>query len=166
MAQVILLMGGNIGDTSRYLTHAVELLSARAGSMVSLSSELRSEPWGFGEESEVAGFINQAICIETQLEPEALLDVVHGVELEVGREREQERAEREASGERYASRRIDIDIIFYGEQVFHSERLTIPHPLMQEREFVLLPMVEIAAQWRHAVLGKSCLELLNELRNR
>ncbi len=167
MAQVILLMGGNIGDTTMLLGQAVKLLAAKVGRMVSCSTLLETEPWGFSDGvNVVAKFINQAVWIETDLLPEALLEVVQRVETEVGRERGQEQEEREARGERYASRKIDIDIIFYDDIVFQSERLTIPHPLMQEREFVLRPMVEIAAEWRHPLLGKSCQELLNELKNR
>ncbi len=167
MEQVVLLMGGNVGDTSELLSRARELLSLEVGAIVGCSSEVETEPWGFeGVEREVAKFVNQAVVVATRLKPEELLKVTQKIEKEVGREREQEQQEREITGGRYASRMIDIDIIFYGQRVVSLDRLAIPHPLMQERSFVLRPMVEVAAEWIHPLLGRSCRELLNELENR
>ncbi len=164
---VILLSGSNMGDSPALLSRAVELLRGEAGRVVSTSQVLVSEPWGFGERSgDVARFYNQAIRLHTELGAEELLDVIQRVEQLVGRERGAEQAERERSGGRYASRVIDIDIIFYGDRVIDSERLRVPHPLMMEREFVLRPMVEVAGEWRHPLDGRSCEELLRSLNNR
>lgn len=161
MARIMLLLGGNLGDVEGSIERAVELIAEQAGEVVRCSSLRRSEAWGF--QTERPPFTNQAVEICTTLDPEALLCVTQSIEREVGRAREQEQQEKMASGERYASRVIDIDIILYEELIYRSERLTIPHPLMQEREFVLSPIVEIAPEWRNAVLGASCWELLERL---
>ncbi len=158
----MLLLGGNLGDTRALLRESVGLIARRVGRVVSCSSELESEPWGFGD-CTTAKFVNQAVWVECEMSEEELLDVTQQIEIEVGRERDVERREKSERGELYASRRIDIDIIFYGERLYRSDRLVIPHPLLQQREFVLRPIVEIAPEWRHVVLGVSCRELLAEL---
>lgn len=166
MARAMLLLGGNIGDVATRIDRAVELLSERGGcKIVRRSKMLSTEAWGF-ENSTTAQFTNQAVEISTGLTPEELLDVTQSVEAELGRDRDEEREQKERSGERYASRMIDIDIILYDELILHSERLTLPHPLMQERAFVLEPIVEIAPEWRNATMERSCEELLNELKQR
>ncbi len=165
MERVILLLGGNIGDVEHRIERAVELIKERIGQIALRSTMLRSEPWGFNNEA-VAPFTNLAIEVETELDPEKLLDATQQIERETGRERNIERDEKERLNERYASRKIDIDIIFYGERVHNSERLTIPHPLLCEREFVLEPIVQIRADLRHPIVNKSCFELLEELKNR
>ncbi|MFI3270135.1 MAG: 2-amino-4-hydroxy-6-hydroxymethyldihydropteridine diphosphokinase [Rikenellaceae bacterium] len=164
--EAILLLGSNLGDSRALLSLAVEMLVAEGVELVAKSSVLESEPWGFGEGAVVGLFCNQALRISTNLEAEQLLTVTQRVEQRVGRERDRELEEKRSTGERYASRVIDIDIIFYGDEVVESERLRVPHPLMAEREFVLRPMVEVAAEWRHPLLGRSSAELLNELANR
>ncbi len=122
---------------------------------------MESEAWGF--DTPTPKFINQAIEVECAMQPEQLLSVTQSIERELGRERGEEAKSKEASGEKYCSRRIDIDIIFYGEQSYMSEKLTIPHPLMQEREFVLRPIAQITPEWRSVTLGRSCRELLDDL---
>ncbi len=136
-------MGGNKGGVdavSERLDRATALISEQIGKLVNRSSKRVSEPWGFNAEEL---FVNEAVEVETTLDPEQLLDAVQSVEQSMGRRREMEKIEREESGERYASRIIDIDIILYGEDEYHSERLTIPHPMMWEREFVLEPLREL-----------------------
>lgn len=161
MERVMLLLGGNIGDVSRGIDRAVMMLEGRVGRVVLRSSKMESEAWGF--DSETPPFINQAVVVECEKSPEELLDTTQQIERELGRDRAREAGEKATSGERYCSREIDIDIIFYGERLYHSDRLSIPHPLMQEREFVLRPIVEIAPEWQNIELGKSCLELLDGL---
>ncbi|MFI3248643.1 MAG: 2-amino-4-hydroxy-6-hydroxymethyldihydropteridine diphosphokinase [Rikenellaceae bacterium] len=161
MERVMILLGGNIGDVESRIDRAVELISQRVGRVTARSTMRRSEGWGFKEQ--VAPFTNQAVEVESELEPEELLTRTQQIEREAGRERAKESEEKMERGEIYASRKIDIDIILYGEMAYRSERLVLPHPLMQEREFVLAPIVEIAPEWRHPILNKSCRELLNEL---
>ncbi|MFI3289354.1 MAG: 2-amino-4-hydroxy-6-hydroxymethyldihydropteridine diphosphokinase [Rikenellaceae bacterium] len=164
MERVILLLGGNIGDVELRMKRAVEMIEERVGVVTKRSAMVKSEPWGFKEV--VAPFTNQAIEVETLLTPEELLDVTQKIERESGRDREEEREEKVRRGEKYASRKIDIDIIFYGDITYKSERLELPHPLMQERDFVLSPIVQIAPEWIHPTLKRGCKELLEELKNR
>lgn len=165
MERVILVLGSNIGDTKSRIDHAVELIAERGGRVINRSTMITSEPWGFEDREDTTPlFTNQAVEIECDLSPDELLSVTQLIEQEVGRERDVEQKERVRRGEKYASRKIDIDIILYSDKVHKSDRLTLPHPLMQEREFVLIPIVEIAPDWLHPSLGKSCKELLMELK--
>ncbi len=160
----MLLLGGNIGDVEARIDRAVELIGERVGEVICRSSMVVSEAWGFN--SATAKFTNQAVEIEVDADcmpPERLLDTTQGIERELGRDREAEAREKEQRGERYCSRGIDIDIILYGDMIYESERLRVPHPLMQEREFVLRPIVEIAPEWCNARYGVSCRELLERL---
>lgn len=155
----VVLAGGNVGDTVARLRRAAALLAERGGRVVRASSLLTTEPWGF-EAAE--RFVNQAFEVETTLAPEALLDVLQSIEHDLGRDRDAERAERTRTGERYASRRIDLDLILYGDEVIRTERLTVPHPLMGQREFVLRPLCEILPDRRHPVSGLRMSEMLEQ----
>ncbi len=160
MIKVALLLGANEGDTEATLAGVTEQIERSAGRIVSRSSVVRTKAWGFAS----ADFSNQAVVVETALEPLALLDELQAIEQRWGRDREREAQEKSESGERYCARTIDIDIIFYGEQSVCCERLTIPHALMAQREFVLQPLAQIAPHWRHSESGKSVEQMLNELR--
>ncbi len=160
MARVVLLLGGNIGDVKESLAQARELLTLRVGDITACSTEMETQAWGFSCEVK---FLNQALVIETTLKPLELLIQTQSIECEVGRDRALERDEKEQSGERYASRIIDIDIITYDTEVVEEESLKIPHPLMHQREFVLRPMAEVAPQWRHPLLNATAEELLKEI---
>ena len=161
MHRITLLLGGNRGDMLSTLRRAVELLGERVGKVVTQSRIYKSEAWGFRSE-EV--FSNQAVVLMTNLEPLALLDATQAIEQELGRDRTMEAAEKLSSGERYCSRTMDIDIMFYDDEVIRTPRLTIPHPMMQEREFALEPLAEVEGERRHPVLGRTISELLNQIR--
>ncbi|MFI3328662.1 MAG: 2-amino-4-hydroxy-6-hydroxymethyldihydropteridine diphosphokinase [Rikenellaceae bacterium] len=166
MEQVVLLLGGNIGDVESCLERAIELIDAVDGvSNVRCSKRYKTEAWGFGDGCDVAPFVNQAVVFDAceGLEPLVLLDATQMIERELGREREFEMQQKIASGERYLSRTMDIDTIFWGDRVIESERLIVPHPLMQERDFVLRPMVDIVGDMLHPTLKVSCKELLERL---
>ncbi len=158
--EVVILLGGNLGNVRRNLALCRDMLSERVGCITSLSQEIESCAWGFTAQEM---FVNQAVLIETDLQPEELLRATQCIEQDLGRDRADEAKQKQKSGEVYASRTIDVDIIIYGSQVIDSEELKIPHARMQEREFVLRPMAEVAPQWRHPILNKTTKELLNEV---
>lgn len=163
MARVALLLGGNQGDVKRTLQTAQQLINSRVGAVLRCSHRYESEPWGFPAAQR---FSNQALEVSTDLSPLEVLDACQGIERELGRNRAAEAIEKASSGAAYSSRPIDIDIIFYGDEVIDDERLTVPHPLLAEREFALQPLAEIMRRHRHPVTGVTVGEMLNALRNR
>jgi 2-amino-4-hydroxy-6-hydroxymethyldihydropteridine diphosphokinase len=145
MARVALGLGSNLGDKKAYLERALEMLSAVC-QVRAVSTFHETEPVGYKEQGR---FLNAAAVVETELEPRAFLQAAHAVERELGRER------RIVNG----PRTIDIDILLWEEQVIEEEGLRVPHPRMQERLFVLEPLGEVAAGWRHPRLGLTVGEL-------
>lgn len=163
MARVALLLGGNQGDVKRTLQTAQQLINSRVGAVLRCSHRYESEPWGFPAAQR---FSNQALEVSTDLSPLEVLDACQGIERELGRNRAAEAIEKASSGAAYSSRPIDIDIIFYGDEVIDDERLMVPHPLLAEREFALQPLAEIMRRHRHPVTGVTVGEMLDALRNR
>ena len=163
MARVALLLGGNQGDVKRTLQTAQQLINTRVGAVLRCSHRYESEPWGFPAAQR---FSNQALEVSTDLSPLEVLDACQGIERELGRNRAAEAIEKASSGAAYSSRPIDIDIIFYGDEVIDDERLTVPHPLLAEREFALQPLAEIMRRHCHPVTGVTVGEMLDALRNR
>ena len=149
MARVVLLTGGNVGDVKERLRTAQRLVNARIGAVLRCSHCYGSAPWGFEAEQP---FVNQVLVADTDLAPHEVLAEVHRIERELGRNRAAEAVERAATGQRYVSRPIDIDIL-----------LTIPHPGIAEREFVLTPLCEVLRQRPHPVLGLTMGELRDNL---
>jgi 2-amino-4-hydroxy-6-hydroxymethyldihydropteridine diphosphokinase len=94
------------------------------------------------------------------LEPEQVLDAAQEVEQLLGRRRDEEQAERERTGQRYASRRVDVDVMFYDEEIISTPCLTLPHPLLHEREFALRPLCEIMGDYRHPQLQRPLKDIL------
>ena len=163
MARVALLLGGNQGDVKRTLQTAQQLINSRVGAVLRCSHRYESEPWGFPAAQR---FSNQALEVSTDLSPLEVLDACQGIERELGRNRAAEAIEKASSGAAYSSRPIDIDIIFYGDEVIDDERLTVPHPLLAEREFALQPLAEIMRRHLHPITGVTVGEMLDALRNR
>ena len=140
MHRAIILAGGNIGDTARRFVEAERLLQERGVEVVARSQNYESRAWGF--ESEML-FTNCAWGVATELQAEALLDALQEVENLLGRNRTEEQKKKAESGERYLSRTLDLDILFYDEEHISTERLKVPHPLIMEREFVITPLCEL-----------------------
>ena len=140
MHRAIVLAGGNIGDVAARFVEAERLLAERGVEVVGRSQNYSTKAWGF--ESEML-FANVAWEVETALEAEELLDVLQEVEALLGRNREAEMRKKAERGARYCSRTLDLDILFYDEEHISTERLSVPHPLIMEREFVITPTCEL-----------------------
>jgi 2-amino-4-hydroxy-6-hydroxymethyldihydropteridine diphosphokinase len=151
--RIYLLLGSNSGEKSLNIKQSTARISERIGKLLQLSSVYETEPWGFRDE---IFFLNQALEVETLLEPGEVMQVILEIEHELGRTR---------TGIGYSSRTIDIDILFYEDRIIHSSALVIPHPLIQERRFVLVPLAEIAATLVHPVLQKTVGDLLESCRD-
>lgn len=147
--QVFLLLGSNLGDRPQVLAAAREAIGEQAGSVVNQSAVYETAPWGITDQP---AFLNQVIEISTSLPPEDLLRIILNIEHDLGRVRY----------ERWGARVIDIDILYFGQTVMDSARLTLPHPRIQDRRFVLAPLVEIAPNFLHPVLQKTSSRLLEE----
>lgn len=160
MAKAVLITGGNRGDVRALLRRAAGLIGERIGRIVRSSACYESAPWGFRAEQ---SFWNQVLEVETPLHPEELLEAVLSVEAELGRDRVQEGLEKASTGERYASRTLDVDILFYDDEVIRTPRLEIPHPRLGGREFVLRPLCELMPERRHPVTGERMRDVLKAL---
>lgn len=160
MARAVLITGGNIAGVKERMHRAQELINHKAGIVMRCSHRYESKAWGF--ESELP-FNNQILVIDTELSPDELLAVVQGIEAELGRDREREAELKASTGCTYCNREIDIDILFYNDLIVESPELTIPHPLLHKRDFVLAPLCEIMRDYTHPVLGKTIGQLRDEL---
>lgn len=140
MHRAIVLAGGNIGNVALRFEEAERLLGERGVEVIRRSQNYESRAWGF--ESEML-FVNAVWEVKTELEAEELLDMLQEVENLLGRNRVEEQKIKAESGERYCSRTLDLDILFYDEEHISTERLSVPHPLIMEREFVITPLCEL-----------------------
>ena len=152
MATVYLGLGTNIGDRQRNMTTAVELLKKRVGDFLALSDLYETEPWGFESDN---SFLNAVLVMRTDLGPMELLDATRAVEIEMGRI--------EKSNGVYHDRIIDIDLLLVDDVIMETERLTLPHPLMHQRLFVMEPMAQVAPTLVHPVLGQTMREIVLDL---
>jgi 2-amino-4-hydroxy-6-hydroxymethyldihydropteridine diphosphokinase len=153
MKRVYLGMGTNLGDREKNLEQALDKIAEVIGIIVSRSSVYETEPWGFQSSDQ---FLNMVIGVDTNLKPSGLLGRLLMIESLLGRLRD---------GKQYSSRIIDIDILLYGRQKVDTISLKIPHPRMHQRNFVLIPLCEIAPRFVHPVFGKTITELLNECKD-
>lgn len=160
MARAVILTGGNIAGIKERMHRAQELINDKAGIVMRCSHRYESKAWGFSSE---LMFSNQVLVIDTELSPEELLKTVQQIEQELGRDRNREAEQKAASGEKYCNREIDIDILFYDDVVIDTPELTLPHPLLHKRDFVLTPLCEIMRDYTHPVLGKTIGQLRDEL---
>lgn len=149
-----LILGGNLGNKRKNLAHALGMISVETGNIQRLSNIYETEPWGL---KNVKTFFNQVIEIKTSLEPLELLEKINSIELSFGRRRKQCIS--------YQSRLMDIDILFYNNEVINLPELTIPHPRLHERNFVLMPLCELAAELIHPVLDKTIRQLKAECKD-
>ncbi len=151
MVKTVLLLGSNIEPRLTFLNRALLLLEKETGKAVAISGVYESEPWGFEAKT---SFYNQAVVFETDKPAGEILNICMKIETALGRER--------GNTEGYASRTIDVDILYFGNRVISTKKLIVPHPRLHLRRFALMPLTEIAAGMIHPLLNKTSKELLAE----
>ncbi len=147
MATIFLLLGSNMGDSVQLLAEAKMQLELQVGKLLQASALYQTAAWGNTEQSD---FINQVIKMETTLDPQKLLGTILAIEKEMGRLREV----------KWGPRTIDIDILYYDQEVINLPELKIPHPNLHQRAFTLVPLCEIEPLWLHPVLHRTNRQLL------
>jgi 2-amino-4-hydroxy-6-hydroxymethyldihydropteridine diphosphokinase len=150
MGQALISLGSNLGNRVLNLNIAIQKIQEEIGNIIAESSIYESAPWGFDSKTT---FLNQVIEIETELAPIQLLNSLLKIENELGRTR---------NLSTYESRIIDLDILFYGDEILNTEALILPHPRIQDRKFVLMPMNEILPEFVHPQLKKTIQQLFDE----
>jgi len=147
MNSYYLLTGSNIGDSQAHLLEALKQIELQVGEITSVSSVYRTEPWGNKNQQD---FLNQVLGVKNPLQPAEVLARILAIEQQMGRNRLV----------KWEPRVIDIDILFAGNQQINTPDLQIPHPLLHERRFTLLPLSEMAPDFVHPVFKKTIRELL------
>lgn len=137
MHNVYLGLGSNQGDREEYIRKAISLIGERVGEVLRQSSLIETEPWGFESEHR---FLNGVVCCETEMSPREVLLATQQIERTLGRRKN---VNRKTVNRDYADRPIDIDILLYDDLTVDEPGLQIPHPLMHERDFVMIPLKEI-----------------------
>lgn len=153
MHMVFLGIGGNIGNKQKNFGEVCRIIENNLGKIEMKSSVYETPPWGFKADE---NFWNQVICIETLLSPQELLAEIRNIEEHFGRERKTDH---------YSSREMDIDILYYDDDFVENESLVIPHPRIEQRKFVLVPLVEIAPDFKHPLLRLTSIEMLENCKD-
>ena len=148
MRNVYLSIGTNLGDRLKNIKSAEEFIILRIGNIKLSSHIYETEPWGYVSENK---FYNQCLQVETPLSPEKLIEIIHKIEKDASRIKEESN---------YSDRTLDIDILFYDNLIIASEKIKIPHPRLHLRKFVLAPLAEIAPHLMHPVLNMTIIQLL------
>ena len=151
--KVYLALGTNLGDKNKNLQKALVLIAEKIGVFSAVSSTYETKAWGFESEN---SFLNMVLAVSTSLPPLELLKITQKIEREIGRTKK--------TNHTYQDRIIDIDIILYGNLIYKSEELELPHPLFHLRQFVLEPLCEIDADLIHPILQKNIQTLLKSLK--
>ncbi len=149
MVRTFLLLGSNEGDRKAYIEKACHSIEAGAGKIIAISSLYQTAAWG---KEDQPAFLNQVIIIDTDMSPEDLLKTILAIESKFGRSRL----------EKWGSRTLDMDILFYGDQIISTKDLIVPHPAIAQRRFTLIPLAELAPDFVHPVLRKNMKQLLLE----
>jgi 2-amino-4-hydroxy-6-hydroxymethyldihydropteridine diphosphokinase len=148
LTEVYLLLGSNLNEPALQLAIARKLITKQVGLIVSESHEYRSAPWGVIDQPD---FLNQVLCVQTSFSALELLACLQQIELKMGRERIV----------KWGSRIIDIDILYFGNDIITNSHLKIPHPELQNRRFTLIPLCDLAPEFIHPVFNISNKTLLN-----
>ena len=150
MIDVFLLLGSNLGNRKLFLDEAIKYIEEQIAPVVNTSSVYETQSWGKTDEPD---YLNQVLKLHTILPAHEVLQRALAIEQQMGRRREV----------KWGSRTIDIDILFYGDAIIDEPGLQVPHPHLHKRSFTLAPLVEIAPDFLHPVLGKNILQIKNEL---
>ncbi len=150
MMNVFLLLGSNLGDRNAYLKDAIQHIENEVAPVIKASAIYETQSWG---KTDSPDYLNQVILIQTELPANTLLQKLLNIEWVIGRTRE----------EKWGPRIIDIDILFYGDEIINEPDLQIPHPHLHTRRFTLDPLAELEPTLIHPVLGKNILQLKDEL---
>lgn len=154
MSTVYLGLGTNLGDKEQNLHQAIDKIQERVGKILSLSAFYNSAPWGYISDNM---FVNAVVCISTTFSPQEVLNITQEIEKELGRKEKSIDAS-------YSDRVIDIDILLYDSVILSTDNLTIPHPLMIKRLFVMDPLAEIAPDMVIPGVNKTVIAIRNELK--
>jgi 2-amino-4-hydroxy-6-hydroxymethyldihydropteridine diphosphokinase len=158
--EVTLLLGSNYENAANIIERAIAIIDNSVGSVVRTSKEYCSEAYGFTADRE---FVNRAVVVMVDCDAYEVLRRINLIEALLGRDRDEEMRIKSAKGEAYASRPIDIDIIFYGSASFADERLTIPYHFLAERGYALRPVAEVVPHFAHPALGVTTVTMLKNL---
>ncbi len=152
MNTTYLLLGSNIGDSKTNLIQAAHFIATEIGEIEKSSSIYSTKAWG---NTDQADFLNQILIVNTKVDAFDMMDRILGIEKKMGRIR----------SVKNAPRVIDIDILFYNNEIINTKDLIIPHPLMQERKFVLIPLNEVSPHFIHPVLNKNTGQILSSCKD-
>jgi 2-amino-4-hydroxy-6-hydroxymethyldihydropteridine diphosphokinase len=147
-----LVIGGNLGDRLKQLDLAKKMITEEVGTIRKESAIYETQPWGFDDQP---WFLNQVLEVKSAESPEEVLHRIKAIEVRAGRN----------PGEKWQARHIDIDILLIGDTVIKKNDLVIPHPHLQDRNFVLVPLMELTPELMHPVLGKTIEELYLDCRD-
>ena len=150
MINVFLLLGSNLGQRNAFLQQAARLIDQEVAPVTAVSSVYETQSWG---KSDAPDYLNQVIELQTDLDARTVLQKILSIETQMGRKRE----------EKWGSRIIDIDILFYGDSIINEPGLIVPHPELHNRRFTLEPLSELTPNFVHPVLNKDIMQLKNEL---
>lgn len=149
MQQIILIIGGNIGDRFNLIMQAKQLLEENIGRIGLISSLYETEAWGTASQG---NYLNQVLIIESELAAVQVLNLALQIEKVLGRQRDV----------KWGNRTMDIDLLYYGNQIIDSSKLSVPHPYLHLRRFVLVPLAEIVPDFVHPILKLTSSALLNQ----
>jgi len=152
MNDVYLLLGSNLGNRQLFMQKAIAYIEEQIAPIAQSSSVYETQSWG---KSDAPDYLNEVLLLQTDMPPRTILEKILAIEIVLGRKRE----------EKWGSRTIDIDILFYGDAIINEPDLHIPHPELHKRRFTLEPLVEINPNFKHTGFKKTVLALKNELRD-
>ncbi len=150
MINVFLLLGSNLGDRHAFMQQAIAHIETDIAPVLQVSAIYETQSWG---KKDAPDYLNQVVLLQTDLPAQTILQKILAIELLLGRRRE----------EKWGSRTIDIDILFYGDDIIDEPNLKVPHPELHKRRFTLEPLVELAPDFVHPLIKKNILLLKTEL---